>query len=107
VIGVSLDMQVNGDGARGGEKGKVGSASVPDGGPAGQAGLRRGDVITQVDGQRVQSGAVLVVVGAVAVVVLVGAVVVVEVEGEVVDVGYCVGVFEWGEVVVDVVADGE
>ncbi|RNL72624.1 S1C family serine protease [Streptomyces sp. I6] len=61
VIGVSLDMQYSGDGARVGEKGKDGAPSVITGGPAAKAGIRPGDVITKVDGQRVHSGEELIV----------------------------------------------
>ncbi|MEJ8637232.1 trypsin-like peptidase domain-containing protein [Streptomyces sp. MS2.AVA.5] len=61
VIGVSLDMKYTGDGARVGEKGKDGSGSVSAGGPAAKAGIKAGDVITKVDGQRVHSGEELIV----------------------------------------------
>jgi len=58
---VSLDMQFSGDGARVGDKGKDGSASITPGGPAAKAGIRPGDVITKVDGQRVHNGEELIV----------------------------------------------
>ncbi|MEU2262556.1 trypsin-like peptidase domain-containing protein [Streptomyces sp. NPDC019645] len=61
VIGVSLDMQYSGDGARVGEEGKDGAPSVTAGGPAAKAGIRPGDVITKVDGQRVHNGEELIV----------------------------------------------
>ncbi|MGW1975937.1 trypsin-like peptidase domain-containing protein [Streptomyces sp. NPDC001889] len=61
VIGVSLDMKYSGDGARVGEKGKDGTPSVTPGGPSAKAGVRPGDVITEVDGQRVHSGEELIV----------------------------------------------
>ncbi|MEU8617164.1 trypsin-like peptidase domain-containing protein [Streptomyces sp. NPDC048623] len=61
VIGVSLDMAYTGDGARVGDKGKGGTASVTAGGPAEKAGIRSGDIITKVDGQRVHSGEELIV----------------------------------------------
>ncbi|MFI2346843.1 S1C family serine protease [Streptomyces sp. NPDC019443] len=61
VIGVSLDMKYTGDGARVGEKGKDGSPSVASGGPGAKAGIKPGDIITKVDGQRVHSGEELIV----------------------------------------------
>ncbi|MEU2153895.1 trypsin-like peptidase domain-containing protein [Streptomyces sp. NPDC019396] len=61
VIGVSLDMQYTGDGARIGDKGKGETPSVTPGGPAAKAGVRPGDVITKVDGQRVHNGEELIV----------------------------------------------
>ncbi|MFF4748948.1 trypsin-like peptidase domain-containing protein [Streptomyces sp. NPDC001270] len=60
VIGVTLDMAYTGDGARIGTQGSDGPA-VTTGGPGDLAGLRAGDVITEVDGQRVHSGQELIV----------------------------------------------
>ncbi|GHH89371.1 S1C family serine protease [Streptomyces capitiformicae] len=59
VIGVTLDMDYSGDGARIGND--DGGAAVNAGGPADRAGIRSGDVITEVDGQRVHSGDELIV----------------------------------------------
>ncbi|MGI5402725.1 trypsin-like peptidase domain-containing protein [Streptomyces sp. CA-135486] len=61
VIGVSLDMKYTGDGARVGDKGKDGAPSVTRGGPGAKAGIEPGDIITEVDGQRVHSGEELIV----------------------------------------------
>ncbi|MFF5495297.1 S1C family serine protease [Streptomyces aquilus] len=61
VIGVTLDMDYSGDGARVGTKGNDGGAAVTAGGPGDKAGIEAGDVITAVDGQRVHSGEELIV----------------------------------------------
>ncbi|WP_246041018.1 S1C family serine protease [Streptomyces cadmiisoli] len=61
VIGVTLDMNYTGDGARVGGKGSDGGPPVTRGGPGDKAGIRAGDVITEVDGQRVHSGEELIV----------------------------------------------
>ncbi|MET7648445.1 trypsin-like peptidase domain-containing protein [Streptomyces sp. NPDC005426] len=61
VIGVSLDMKYTGDGAKVGPKGADGKSSVTAGGPGAKAGIRPGDVITEVDGRRVHSGEELIV----------------------------------------------
>ncbi|MEU6311094.1 trypsin-like peptidase domain-containing protein [Streptomyces sp. NPDC047014] len=61
VIGVTLDMDYTGDGARVGDKAEDGKPSVVAGGPAARAGIRAGDVITKVDGQRVRGGDELIV----------------------------------------------
>ncbi|WP_245239460.1 trypsin-like peptidase domain-containing protein, partial [Streptomyces sp. MZ04] len=61
VIGVTLDMEYTGDGARVGAKGKGGGPAVNKGGPGERAGIEPGDVITEVDGQRIHSGDELIV----------------------------------------------
>ncbi|QFR02968.1 PDZ domain-containing protein [Streptomyces phaeolivaceus] len=61
VIGVTLDMDYAGDGARIGDEGDGDGTGVASGGPADRAGIRSGDVITEVDGQRVHSGDELIV----------------------------------------------
>lgn len=61
VIGVTLDMDYSGDGARVGTKGNDGGPAVNAGGPGDKAGIKAGDVITEVDGQRIHSGEELIV----------------------------------------------
>jgi putative serine protease PepD len=61
VIGVTLDMQYTGDGARVGTKGNDGGPPVTRGGPGAKAGIKAGDIITKVDGQPVHSGEELIV----------------------------------------------
>ncbi|MDG9716463.1 S1C family serine protease [Streptomyces sp. DH24] len=61
VIGITLDMNYSGDGARVGTKGNDGGPAVTPGGPGAKAGIKAGDVITEVDGQRVHSGEELIV----------------------------------------------
>ncbi|MFG2682274.1 trypsin-like peptidase domain-containing protein [Streptomyces sp. NPDC048392] len=61
VIGITLDMNYAGDGARVGAKGSGGGPAVTGGGPGAEAGIEPGDVITAVDGQRVHSGEELIV----------------------------------------------
>ncbi|MEU6557353.1 trypsin-like peptidase domain-containing protein [Streptomyces sp. NPDC046915] len=61
VIGVTLDMDYAGDGARIGTKGGNGGPAVTVGGPGDRAGLDAGDVITAVDGKAVHSGDELIV----------------------------------------------
>ncbi|MGW7279518.1 trypsin-like peptidase domain-containing protein [Streptomyces sp. NPDC054844] len=61
VIGITLDMNYSGDGARVGAKGGDGGPAVTTGGPGAEAGIRPGDVITAVDGRRVHSGEELIV----------------------------------------------
>ncbi|MFF7363428.1 trypsin-like peptidase domain-containing protein [Streptomyces sp. NPDC008125] len=61
VIGVTLDMEYLGDGAKVNTGGEGGSAAVTEGGPGDLAGIRPGDVITAVDGVRVHNGEELIV----------------------------------------------
>ncbi|MFI0774966.1 trypsin-like peptidase domain-containing protein [Streptomyces sp. NPDC021212] len=60
VIGVTLNMEYTGDGARVNGKGAEGPPVTPDG-PGDKAGIKAGDVITEVDGVRVHSGQELIV----------------------------------------------
>ncbi|RMI31159.1 PDZ domain-containing protein [Streptomyces triticirhizae] len=59
VIGVSLDTRFTGDGARVGSS--TDEAAVVPGGPADEAGVRDGDVITEVDGERVADSDELII----------------------------------------------
>ncbi|MFD9908627.1 trypsin-like peptidase domain-containing protein [Streptomyces sp. NPDC059063] len=61
VIGVTIDKQFTGDGARIARKSQSGGPAVNRGGPGDKAGLKPGDVITAVDGRRVHSGDELIV----------------------------------------------
>ncbi|MFF4251606.1 trypsin-like peptidase domain-containing protein [Streptomyces sp. NPDC001663] len=61
VIGVTLDMDYTGDGARVGAKATGGGPAVSAGGPGDKAGIKAGDIITEVDGQRIHSGEELIV----------------------------------------------
>lgn len=61
VIGVTLDMAYTGDGARIDGKSANGGPAVTRGGPGERAGLKAGDVITEVDGQRVHTAEELIV----------------------------------------------
>ncbi|MFF5371694.1 trypsin-like peptidase domain-containing protein [Streptomyces sp. NPDC013187] len=61
VIGITLDMDYTGDGARVAAEGSEGGAPVTAGGPGARAGIKSGDVITEVDGARVHSGEELIV----------------------------------------------
>ncbi|WP_279617425.1 S1C family serine protease [Streptomyces incarnatus] len=61
VIGVTLDMAYTGDGARIDSRSANGGPAVSRGGPGDQAGLKAGDVITEVDGERVHTAEELIV----------------------------------------------
>ncbi|MER7399881.1 trypsin-like peptidase domain-containing protein, partial [Streptomyces sp. NPDC000151] len=61
VIGVTLDMGYSGDGARVSAKSRGGGAAVTPGGPGARAGIKAGDLITEVDGGPVHSGEELII----------------------------------------------
>ncbi|GAB7031204.1 trypsin-like peptidase domain-containing protein [Streptomyces sp. NPDC021749] len=61
VIGVTLEMEYAGDGARVSAHSKGGRQPVLPGGPGAKAGIRPGDVITKVDGAAVHSGEELII----------------------------------------------
>ncbi len=61
VLGVTLEMEYDGDGARVGPQSTDDTPPVTPGGPGAQAGIRAGDVITKVDGAPVHSGEELIV----------------------------------------------
>ncbi|MEU3850589.1 trypsin-like peptidase domain-containing protein [Streptomyces sp. NPDC029554] len=61
VIGITLDMDYTGDGARVDTEGSEGGSPVTAGGPGARAGIKAGDVITEVDGRRIHSGEELIV----------------------------------------------
>ncbi|MFG2097003.1 S1C family serine protease [Streptomyces sp. NPDC048612] len=61
VIGVTLEMEYAGDGARVSERSKDGRQPVLPGGPGAKAGIKAGDVITKVDGAPVHRGEELIV----------------------------------------------
>ncbi|MFJ9425518.1 S1C family serine protease [Streptomyces sp. NPDC101249] len=61
VIGVTLDMNYGGDGARVAAHGNEGDPAVTEDGPGARAGIEPGDVITEVDGRAVHTGEELIV----------------------------------------------
>ncbi|MEN3583202.1 trypsin-like peptidase domain-containing protein [Streptomyces sp. ZYX-F-203] len=61
VIGVSLDMDYTGEGARVDTGDGDGGPPVSVGGPGDRAGIEPGDVITSVNGRRIRSGEELIV----------------------------------------------
>ncbi|MCS0605921.1 trypsin-like peptidase domain-containing protein [Streptomyces sp. LP11] len=61
VLGVTLDMAYTGDGARIDDRSAGGGPAVTRGGPGERAGLKAGDVITKVGGERVHTSEELIV----------------------------------------------
>ncbi len=61
VIGVFVDLAYTGDGARVREEGEGGQDPIIDGGPADDAGIKPGEIILEVDGQRIDDGSDLIV----------------------------------------------
>ncbi|MFD3696662.1 S1C family serine protease [Streptomyces sp. NPDC058646] len=60
VISVSVDLQAKSDGAKISEQGAAANELVDPNGPAGKAGLKPGDVITEFGGKPVDSGPTLI-----------------------------------------------
>lgn len=61
VIGVFVDLAYAGEGARVQEEGEDGQNPIVAGGPADAAGIKPGEVILEVDGQRIDDGSDLIV----------------------------------------------
>ncbi|QNA74219.1 PDZ domain-containing protein [Streptomyces sp. So13.3] len=60
VIGVSLDTQYRGEGAKVTENGNSGNPAIVPGGPGDKAGLKAGDIITKFDDTVIDSGQTLI-----------------------------------------------
>ncbi|MFD8142398.1 S1C family serine protease [Streptomyces sp. NPDC059708] len=60
VISVSVDLQAKSDGAKISEQGAPANELVDPNGPAGKAGLKPGDIITEFGGRQVDSGPTLI-----------------------------------------------
>ena len=60
IMGLSIDMNYNGTGAKISDTGANGGSAVAAGGPADKAGLKPGDVITKLDDTLIDSGPTLI-----------------------------------------------